>query len=79
MLARISERYRDSVEVCRLEEELINGFRQMYAIKGTPIFLLLQRGRELGRMLGLADVDRLQAFLDQHLPPKTAQGKGDGS
>ena len=57
VLKAISRLYPDSVEVCRLEEGFINGFKQMYTIKGTPIFLLLHRGREIGRLLGMADED----------------------
>ena len=47
----------------------LNGFKEMYAIKGTPGFLLFNRGEEKGRMLGLADKERLETFLARNLPP----------
>ena len=45
-----------------------SGFKKMYSKKGTPVFLLFQRGQEMGRMLGMADQERLEAFLDRNLP-----------
>ena len=50
-----------------LEEELINGFRQMLHIKGTPVYLLFFQGKEKGRMLGMAGEEQLTAFLFRYL------------
>ena len=75
VLAQLSERYRSMVDICCLEEDFINGLKEMYAIKGTPVFLLFNRGEEKGRMLGLADKERLETFLASNLPPaSTGQG-----
>jgi thioredoxin-like negative regulator of GroEL len=68
LLHQIAEKYKDTVKVCLLEEEMINGFRQMLHIKGTPVYLLFFRGKEKGRMLGMAGVEQLTAFLFRHLP-----------
>lgn len=72
VLKQLSDRYSKMVNICCLEEDFINGFKKMYSIKGTPVFLLFHRGQEMGRMLGMADQERLEAFLDRNLPPTSA-------
>ncbi|MEN8246816.1 MAG: thioredoxin family protein [Thermodesulfobacteriota bacterium] len=72
VLEQLSDRYRKMVNICCLEEDFINGFKKMYNIKGTPVFLLFYRGQEIGRMLGMTDKERLEAFLDRNLPPTSA-------
>lgn len=68
LLHQIAEKYKDTVKACLLEEEMINGFRQMLHIKGTPVYLLFVGGREMGRMLGMAGEEQLTTFLFRHLP-----------
>ena len=68
VLKQLSDQYRKKVDICCLEEDFINGFREMYGIKGTPVFLLFHAGKETGRMLGMADKERLEAFLTRNLP-----------
>ncbi len=64
----IENNYSSDIRVCILEEEFINAFRQMYNIVGLPIFLLFDRGKEIGRMLGMADPGHLRAFLARYFP-----------
>ena len=71
VLKQLSGPYRKMVEICCLEEDFINGFKKMYSIKGTPVFLVFHRGQEMGRMLGMADKERLEAFLERILPPRS--------
>ncbi|MBW1902111.1 MAG: hypothetical protein JRJ20_10810 [Deltaproteobacteria bacterium] len=68
VLKQVLETYDGLIGMRRLEEDFINGFKQMYSIKGTPVFLLFHEGKEKGRMLGMADRERLEAFLTQNLP-----------
>jgi len=68
LLHQVAETYQERLKVCLLEEELINGFRQMLSIKGTPVFVLFYKGQEMARMLGMAGVEQLSAFLYRHLP-----------
>lgn len=68
LLRQLSEKYKDTLKVCLLEEELINGFRQMLHIKGTPVYLLFIRGKEKGRVLGMAGEEQLTVFLSRYLP-----------
>lgn len=67
ILKQLSDQYRRKIDICSLEEDFINGFKEMYGIKGTPVFLLFHRGEEKGRMLGLADKERLETFLDRYV------------
>lgn len=68
VLEQLSDHYRKMVDICCLEEDFINGFKKMYSINGTPVFLLFHRGQEMGRMLGMTDKERLEAFLTRNLP-----------
>lgn len=68
VLRQLSGRCRKLIDICCLEEDFINGFKEMYNIKGTPVFLLFHKGQEKGRMLGRADKDCLEAFLTRNLP-----------
>ena len=56
------------IRVCILEKDFIHAFMQMYNIAGLPIFLLFDRGKEIGRMLGMADPGHLRAFLARYFP-----------
>jgi len=67
VLRAVSDAYGDLIRVCRLGEDFIKGFKQMYNIKGMPVFLLLERGKEKNRMLGMADREHLEVFLNQNL------------
>ena len=78
LLHQVAEKHKDVLKVCLLEEELINGFRQMLDIKGTPVYLLFCQGKEKGRILGMAGVEQLSAFLNPHTPESgPGPGKGD--
>ena len=67
VLNQLSDQYRSKVDIYCLEEDYINGFKEMYGIKGTPVFLLFIGGKEKGRMLGRADRERLETFLNRNL------------
>ena len=64
----IESNYNSDIRVCLLEEDFIYAFKQMYHIAGLPIFLLFDKGKETGRMLGLADLGHLRAFLARNFP-----------
>ena len=72
VLRQLSDPYRKAVNICCLEQDFINGFKEMYGIKGTPVFLLFHRGEVKGRMLGRVDKERLETFLTRNLPLKPA-------
>jgi thioredoxin-like negative regulator of GroEL len=51
----IATKYSRELKVGILEEELIEAFKKDYGVIGTPTFLLLLEGKEIGRILGLSD------------------------
>jgi thioredoxin-like negative regulator of GroEL len=68
VLETVCERYRDALEICLLENESFQAFREAFGIEGTPTFLLFHSGRERSRMLGQFDEETLNAFLRRSLP-----------
>jgi len=60
--------FNNGIRFFLLEEDFIHAFKQMYRITGSPIFILFNKGKEIGRMLGMADPGHLRAFLTQYLP-----------
>ena len=64
------------IRVCVLEEDFIYAFTQMYSIAGLPIFLLFDKGKEIGRMLGIAGPGHLRAFLARYFP-ETGDNSGE--
>jgi thioredoxin-like negative regulator of GroEL len=64
----IENNYNSGIRICMLEQDFIYAFKQMYHIAGLPIFLLFDQGKEIGRMLGMADTGHLGAFLARYFP-----------
>ncbi|MBP7765432.1 MAG: hypothetical protein K4445_01430 [Deltaproteobacteria bacterium] len=67
VVEEIALQYADQLKVVLPEESCLAAFREDYAIAGTPTFLALIKGREVGRILGLADRETLKKFVDQAL------------
>ncbi len=59
----IATTYSRELKVAILEEDFIEPFKKNYCIVGTPTFLLLVEGREMGRMLGLTDQEALTNLI----------------
>jgi len=53
-----------------LEESFIGPFRTRYRVAGTPTFLILQKGVEKNRLLGLADERTLRGFIETACPQR---------
>lgn len=64
----IADNYDGDISICALEEDFMHAFKQMYGVNGSPVFILFQKGKEIGRMLGIADPGHLSAFLTRYLP-----------
>jgi len=56
-------KYVGPLKIGLLDESFIGPFRKRYGVPGTPTFLILHKGREKGRLLGLADEQMLGAFI----------------
>lgn len=68
ILDGLSKRYGDFLKVCLPDEDSIRVFSKKCGIEGTPTFVILNNGKEVGRMLGLADNKTLPAFVLRTLP-----------
>lgn len=53
----------NAIKAVVLQEDLIGVFKQRYCFTGTPTFLLLAGGKEMGRLLGLANREALADLI----------------
>ncbi len=67
VLKNISMDNSEMLKGCMLEEEFVRAFSKKFRIRGTPTFLLFNKGKENGRMLGHADLESLTEFVSQTL------------
>ncbi len=63
LLEEIAIRHGQEVKVGVLEEDSLEAFKKTYAILGDPTFLILVEGKEVSRILGLADEAKLRDFI----------------
>ena len=63
----IDRTYVARVKVYLLEDEALRAFKERFAVKGTPTFLLFGKGSEKGRILGRVDSKNLNDFLSRML------------
>ena len=63
IVERIAQRCGQKLKVCLLKEEFITPFKERYDVLGTPTFLILVKGKERNRLLGLADEETLMHFI----------------
>ncbi len=63
IVERIAKRCGQKLKVCLLEEGFIRPFQERYGVFGTPTFLILVKGEERNRLLGLADEETLMHFI----------------
>ena len=68
ILDDLSKRCGDLLKICLPDEDSIRTFSEKCGIEGTPTFVILNNGKEVGRMLGLADNKTLPAFVLRTLP-----------
>jgi hypothetical protein len=65
----IAKSHNPGLKVGVIQEDFLEAFKNDYAVSGTPTFLLLIKGREKGRHLGLADPMELEALLEGRIEP----------
>jgi hypothetical protein len=57
--------YREKLKVVLPEEAFLATFKRDFKVTGTPTFLILRRGVEIGRILGVTDREPLiEAILE---------------
>jgi thioredoxin-like negative regulator of GroEL len=69
LLESIGARYGEELIVGVLDENSIETFKRNYRFAGTPTFLVLVKGKERGRMLGLADQETLMELIQSCVTP----------
>lgn len=59
----VADQMKAVIKVGLLDEAFIDTFKKNLQISGTPTFLLMVKGKEQGRMIGLADLQMLSDFI----------------
>ncbi len=67
IVEEIARIYQNELKVVLPEGDAIEAFKRDFSIAGTPTFLILKKGKELFRMLGLADLADVRKFVDKAL------------
>lgn len=65
-LEELSQQF-DSIEFFVIREEDHDLFHDEFHFLGTPIFIVVQKGLEKGRLLGSVSTSRLRNFLETHI------------
>ncbi|MEE9912011.1 MAG: thioredoxin [Deltaproteobacteria bacterium] len=67
IIEELARLYANELKVMLTEESSLEAFKKDLAIVGTPTILFLKQGREIFRVLGLADLDMLRRFVGKAL------------
>lgn len=67
VLGRMDHGFPIDLKVCLVDEESRPALRERLDLQGSPAFLLFHKGKEKGRLLGVADEERLKGFLSTEL------------
>lgn len=61
-------KYEGSIKIALLDESFIGPFKKKYAVPGTPTYLILMKGKEISRSLGLTDEQMLMSLIADACP-----------
>ncbi len=65
IVEEVAELYREKLKVVLPEEAFLATFKRDFKVTGTPTFLILRKGVEIGRILGVTDREPLiEAILE---------------
>lgn len=53
----VALRFKDSITAVCMDEDALASFKNYFSIRGTPTYLLLRKGREVNRFIGLVTED----------------------
>ena len=67
VLQHIAERYEKEIKIGLLAQDSMEICKKKLQIIGTPTFLLMKEGKEIGRVLGVSDQKTLTLLLDRYL------------
>jgi len=77
ILQDIARRFAKEIKVGLLAQDSMEICKRKLQIIGTPTFLLMKNGGEVGRILGRADQETLTHFIVRHLPADSTGSKKD--
>ena len=63
VVEKTTRKYHQKLKVVLLKEDFIEAFKEQYQIVGTPTFLILVKGKEKKRLLGVIDEKTLADFI----------------
>lgn len=66
VLDQVSSRFSDRLGFYLLNESYKGEIRKL-GIEGSPTFILFNKGKQIGRLLGRADVETLESFIIRFL------------
>ncbi|NLN38865.1 MAG: thioredoxin family protein [Smithella sp.] len=75
-LTAVVGKYNSLLAAVVIDEQFIAAFKREYKVSGTPTFVLLEGGREIGRVLGLADESMLEKMIEEAYPSPGGQTRG---
>jgi thioredoxin-like negative regulator of GroEL len=67
IVEEIARMYAGELKVVLPDEDSVEAFKKAFSMAGTPTFLILREGKEVFRMLGLADLAAARKFVDRVL------------
>jgi thioredoxin-like negative regulator of GroEL len=67
VLQDVAQRYERELKVGLLAQDSLETFKRKLQISGTPTFLLMLEGKEIGRVLGIIGEELLTNLIDQHI------------
>jgi len=67
VLGRMSQGFPIDLKVCLVDEESHPSLKERFDLQGSPAFLLFDKGKEKGRLLGIVDEERVKGFLSTEL------------
>ena len=57
-----------NLKVRFLDQDYLDVFKGRFKIGGTPTYFIFRKGKEIGRLLGQVDRERLMSFIFRSLP-----------
>ncbi len=66
VLQNVAQKYEKELKVGLVAQDSMEIFKKRLQISGTPTFLLMSDGKEIGRILGVSSQEALFHFIDQH-------------
>ncbi|KER69984.1 hypothetical protein HR51_21350 [Burkholderia cepacia] len=70
-LSKLSEQFKGCVEFVKVDVDENAAVRDRFGVRGIPTLILMQGGKELGRVIGNRSATQLAGFIDSHLGTTT--------